>query len=162
MRPSKELLVQQVCTAISLRACYAMSGTATAYAAPKAMSGTDLAYATLSAYALATRCPVLTERMPLPEHPERVQRCNGQHPRYATTAFKTPNGGSRPHMRQLVLHNIIPEVRCLCAAMVLYGHSSSFMVLPSAALSRRYGPTALGTKKLAVGATALGTKSAWY
>eukprot|EP00961_Rhodomonas_salina_P171680 2315017-Rhodomonas_salina.3 len=63
-------------SASCLRACYATSGTALAYAATVccAMSGTELAYAatsevglaergwqfgTLSAYARATRCPVL-------------------------------------------------------------------------------------------------------
>eukprot|EP00961_Rhodomonas_salina_P186743 2521453-Rhodomonas_salina.1 len=41
-------------SAICLRACYAMSGTDLAYGAP------------LSAYALATRSSVLTQRMVLP------------------------------------------------------------------------------------------------
>eukprot|EP00961_Rhodomonas_salina_P295575 3935586-Rhodomonas_salina.1 len=66
---------------ISLRICYVMPGTDMAYAprcllqycpgtsatillrACYAMSGTDLAYAAISAYALATRCPVLTSAL---------------------------------------------------------------------------------------------------
>eukprot|EP00961_Rhodomonas_salina_P260070 3514386-Rhodomonas_salina.1 len=48
-----------VCSAISLRAPYAMSGTDIAYRGTYAMSGVETAYGPIG-YALPTRYPVLT------------------------------------------------------------------------------------------------------
>eukprot|EP00961_Rhodomonas_salina_P301511 3940493-Rhodomonas_salina.3 len=54
-----------------LRPCYAMSSTDVAHSAialrppPSQMSGSHIAYSTPLSYALATRCPVLTQRMML-------------------------------------------------------------------------------------------------
>eukprot|EP00961_Rhodomonas_salina_P182387 2462139-Rhodomonas_salina.1 len=57
-------------TSICLRACYAMSGTDLAYGATRHAKSSSLPRRggrspDLSAYALATRCPVLTSRMEL-------------------------------------------------------------------------------------------------
>eukprot|EP00961_Rhodomonas_salina_P305245 3941914-Rhodomonas_salina.2 len=52
-----------------LRACYEMPGTDTAYVPTRLLRGTDVAYsAALSAYALAMRCPVLTQCVALQIH----------------------------------------------------------------------------------------------